>query len=480
MVWNNEFRITRFNRAFEKLSGYIANEVIGKNVDLLFPQDKIESSHELINKTAFGTRWETVEIEILRKDGEIRIVLWNSANIFDETQSEIIATIAQGNDITERKKAEIALRNSEEKFRKMLESTPLPICYIDKDGAFTFRNERFSKVFGYNEADLPTINEWWTNAYPDEVYREWVIKNWDSAVRRAFETGADIESDEYHVTCKDGSIREVIISGITINDNLLTILIDITERKQAEEEIKKLNETLEQRVIERTIQLEAANKELESFSYSVSHDLRAPLRHISGFINLFLEKKTAQLNEEELGYLNIVTNSANEMGKLIDALLTFSRLNRSEVRKTQFDTIQVVQQGLRLFEQEIKERTIEILIDPLMETSGDYQLIGQVWTNLISNAIKYTGKTEKPILKIGGFSENNETVFFIKDNGVGFNMKYVDKLFGVFQRLHKARDFEGVGIGLANINRIVTRHGGRCWAEGELDKGATFYFSLPK
>jgi light-regulated signal transduction histidine kinase (bacteriophytochrome) len=160
-------------------------------------------------------------------------------------------------------------------------------------------------------------------------------------------------------------------------------------------------------------------------------------------------------------------------------LLSFSRLNQAEIQKTEFDTLQLIQLGLKLFEPEIEARKIEIKIDPLPVTYGDHRLIGQVWTNLLSNAIKYSRNSEKAIIEIGSFNEKDETVFFIKDNGAGFKMKYVDKLFGVFQRLHKPRDFEGVGIGLANINRIVTRHGGSCWAEGEVDKGATFYFSLP-
>lgn len=244
-------------------------------------------------------------------------------------------------------------------------------------------------------------------------------------------------------------------------------------------ESKLYTTDLEARVCDRTAKLEIANKELETFSYSVSHDLRAPLRHINGFIHLFLEHKTSEFTAEELGYLEIIAKSAEEMGNLIDALLSFSRLNASELQKTQIDSVEIINAAIQLFQAEIKARSIEIKVGDLPRISGDPQLISQVWVNFISNAVKYTGKKLKPVIEIGGYTENNNVVFFIKDNGAGFDMKYVDKLFGVFQRLHRARDFEGIGIGLANINRIITRHGGRCWAEGEIDKGAVFYFSLP-
>lgn len=271
-----------------------------------------------------------------------------------------------------------------------------------------------------------------------------------------------------------------LITGVANDISFALETIDSDQRREkAEEEIKKLNETLEQRVLQRTAQLEAANKELEAFSYSVSHDLRAPLRHINGFISLFLENKKIALSDEELGYLDVVYKSATEMGDLIDALLSFSRLNRAEIQKTLFDPVQLIDQLKEVFSNDIKTRKIEIIVDELPLMLGDYQLIRQVWMNLLSNAIKYTGKKDVAKIEIGSFLQNSETVYFVKDNGAGFNMKYEDKLFGVFQRLHKTREFDGVGIGLANVNRIITRHGGRCWAEGEVDTGAIFYFSLP-
>ncbi len=223
---------------------------------------------------------------------------------------------------------------------------------------------------------------------------------------------------------------------------------------------------------------EAANKELEAFSYSVSHDLRAPLRHIGGFIDLLIKSNSAQLDANGLRYLNIISESSHEMGNLIDALLSFSRLSRTELIRTTINSKDMVNRVLKTFSDELVGRNIEINIAELPYTIGDEALIYQVWVNLISNALKYSKNKEKAIISIGGKIENDKTVFFIKDNGAGFDMKFSDKLFGVFQRLHKARDFEGIGIGLANVNRIIVRHGGVCWAESEVDKGATFYFSL--
>ncbi|MEI6901358.1 MAG: ATP-binding protein, partial [Bacteroidota bacterium] len=254
---------------------------------------------------------------------------------------------------------------------------------------------------------------------------------------------------------------------------------DITERKQSEAEILELNRDLELRVKQRTSELEATNKELEAFSYSVSHDLKAPLRHISSFIGLFLEKIPKELTKEQLGYLDVISSSASDMGKLIDGILNFSRLNAIELKKQTICSSDLVQQVIQFFEPDVQNRIITFKVAPLPDINGDEGLFRQVWINLISNAIKYSMKKPEAIIEIGSFSGDNEDTFFVKDNGAGFNMKYAEKLFGVFKRLHKTSDFEGVGIGLANVNRIITRHGGRCRAEGEVNKGATFYFTLP-
>ncbi len=224
---------------------------------------------------------------------------------------------------------------------------------------------------------------------------------------------------------------------------------------------------------------EAANKELEAFSYSVSHDLRAPLRHIGGFVDLLIKNSSAQLNEAGLRYLNIISESTCEMGNLIDALLAFSRLSRTEIKQTEIGTKGMVNKVLKSFSDELAGRNVVLNISELPDTKGDETLIGQVWVNLISNALKYSKNKENAVIDISGEIGKDQTTFQVKDNGAGFDMIYADKLFGVFQRLHKAKDFEGIGIGLANVNRIVVRHGGKCWANSEVGNGATFFFSLP-
>lgn len=253
---------------------------------------------------------------------------------------------------------------------------------------------------------------------------------------------------------------------------------DITERMLAQEKIHQLNAELERRVIERTAQLEAANKELEAFSYSVSHDLRAPLRAVDGFSQAVLEDYGPQLPENCRADLQTIRKAAQKMGELIDDLLTFSRLSRLPLNKSAVETGRLVRGALDELKPLQHGRQIDLRIGDLPVCRADPALLKQVWINLLSNALKYTGKCEVAVVEIGCARENGRDAYFVRDNGTGFDMKYAGKLFGVFQRLHRAEDYEGTGVGLAIVQRVVRRHGGRVWAESAVNRGATFYFTL--
>jgi K+-sensing histidine kinase KdpD len=446
------------------------------------------------------------EKRYVRKDGRI---IWASITVTSNRDKEGRHLYNQAivEDITERKSTEENVRLLNNRLRLLIEaiqelsmSTSLECIMktvsttvrslLNADGATFILRDGDQSWYVDEDAIAPL---WKGQRFPmTECVSGWSMMNRQVAVVPDIYTDGRVPVKIYESTF----VRSMALAPIRISDPLgvvgaywkdlyspapaeVQLLQTLADAAAKAVENMQLIDGLEKKINERTAELQTVNDELEAFSYSVSHDLRAPLRHIHGFSEILLNNYSEELPEEAARYLGTIIGAAKQMGVLIDDLLSLSRTGRAELRKTIVSMETVVNEALSTLSQQLKGREIEWQADSLPSCYCDARLIRQVWINLIDNAVKYTRRKKKAVIKIGHRTENGESVYFITDNGVGFDMQYAGKLFGVFQRMHSSNDFEGTGVGLANVHRIITRHGGKIWAEAKPDRGATFFFKLP-
>jgi len=379
----------------------------------------------------------------------------------------------------QRNQAERELHESRARLAGIIESAMDAIISVDADQRITVFNVAAEKMFGCRMADaLGQPLDRFIPARFREAHRHQVAEFGRTGVtNRAMGhlqalSGLRADGQEFPL---EASISHIEVGGQQV---YTVILRDITARKRAEEQVLRLNAELEQRVEQRTRELSAANKELEAFTYSVAHDLRAPLRHIDAFSRILQEEYTEALPAEARHYLQNILKSSGRMSELVDDLLNLARIGRQELKREPTPLSGLVEEVFAEIKRETKDRAISWHIEPLPEVECDSGLMKQVFANLLSNAVKYTRPRSLAVIEVGCRRVNGHKAVFVRDNGVGFNMKYVDKLFGVFQRFHRAEEFEGNGVGLATVDRIIRKHGGRIWADAAVDKGATFYFTV--
>ena len=428
-----------------------------------------------------------VGLVICAKNQPPRHVLCTGSPILDETNQKLGAVVVM-HDISQQRKDEELLRNTLQRLKLATASASMGVWDWDlQSGSMTWDHRMF-ELYGATHGEIRgTVQDWKDGLYPEDLDR--AISECEAAIR------GDVPFDtEFRVKHRNGAILWIHANATVLRDEIgrplrmIGLNRDITERKEtearlreSEDEVRSVNQNLEQRVKERTAQLEAANKEMEAFSYSVSHDLRAPLRSIDGFSKVLLEDYSNQVDEEGRHYLSRIRMGAQRMGLLIDDLLKLSKTSRSELTVSDCNLSRLCSQVAGNLADLHTERRVAVSIQPGMLVQADHHLMQVVLENLLGNAWKFTLKSEVPRIELGEtVSTQGERTFFIRDNGAGFDMANAGKLFNAFQRLHATTDFEGTGIGLAIVHRIIHRHGGRVWAEAKPGEGATFFFTLPR
>ncbi|MFP3861011.1 MAG: PAS domain-containing protein [Bacteroidales bacterium] len=479
-IFRDDKIITLCNKEFELLSGYSKEEIEGKLKwsDFVAKEDlkRMEEYHRQRTEQTGNppTRYEFV---FITRNGE-RKNIYFKLGMLSETKERV----ASLTNITPLKHAQSELEEKHRMLETLLANLPGMVyrCRNLENWNMLYVSEGCMRVTGYppdafiNNRDL---------AYGDIVHPEDKGNVW-TKIQQSIKDNSHFEI-EYRILTADNHIRWVWERGKTINHGkngvelLEGFIMDITDRKEAEIKQDNWNKELEDKVVRRTKELEKANKELESFSYSVSHDLKAPLRAIEGFSKVLEEDYFEKLDDEAKRYLNIIRSNASKMNQLISDLLAFSRLGRKALRTHNVDTKKLVEEVCRELPKEILKK-IEFKFMNLPPVRADRSMLKIVFSNLVSNAVKFTAQKAKPEIEVGSFQDmNNKTVFYVKDNGVGFNMEFADKIFGTFQRLHSDEEYQGSGIGLSLVKRVIEKHGGTIWAEAKQNEGATFYFYLP-
>jgi PAS domain S-box-containing protein len=492
---DTEGRYIGFNRAFEAFFGKTHQELVGKSVFDIASRELAEVYHAKDIELFLNPGVQVYETEMKDSQGRMHDVVYHKAT-FTGADDQVRGLVGAIMDITDRKQAEDAISQSRDYLNQIINAIADPVFVKDDKRRFVLVNDALCAAVGRPRESL--LGEDGDDMFPKEQVE--VFRKMDAGV---LDTGKENVNEESLSDLSSGEVHTIVTRKTRYIDPagrrfLVGVIRDITDHKRAEEQIQKLNEELEQRVRDRTAQLEAANKELESFSYSVSHDLRAPLRSIDGFSQHVLEEYKDRLTEEGVQDLGRVRAAAQKMARLIDDMLALSRLTRQDMKIGPVDLSRVADDIASELHKTEPERKVEVVVAPGAMADGDERLLRQVMVNLLGNAWKFTRNTERARIEFGVLNADcgmriaesqpdglqseirtpKSAIYYVRDNGAGFDMAYAKKLFGAFQRLHSEKEFEGTGIGLAIVQRIIHRHGGKVWAESEVGKGTTFYFTI--